>query len=1160
MKLGPHGSSTRNPPKNGGGFVVRPARDAIAAAVLVFLSSAVCILIIDHFGRESLLALLRGDLLRYANAAAGLVDGDKHEELVLRGQGSYPHCPLYMEMIDPLVAMHRRVPEIAYMYSFVVRGGKLYFVLDTATQAERLGFHRKMDASGLMQAYHSDSPAEDAREIAAVRNGNSYVAVAPVRDSYGSFITGLAPIYDSSGKPVGSMGVDLDVTQIYQRLARNRAAMWIGLGAAAVAAALIGMLVWRIRFRALRAERERAGAQAARRVAEVEQALLIEALGEVVYHFDLERDEVVYSGRCEALLGLKPAEMDRNMEQWLAAIHPEDRERVKEVFQAAKSAREIFAVEYRVLRSDGECAWVSDRAVFTVDSTGAPSAMEGVMLNVTQRRNSDERFRVIFEASTEPHMLVDADGVVDCNRATVEMLGYRDKSDIVRQPLSKFWPEFQADGRTTIEHAKELHEATIANGVHRREVLKRTAAGQLVPVEVSSTYVTIGGRKVMLIVWHDLREIKRAQDQLALSEMKYRELVEGLELIVFQTDVEGRWVFLNPAWERETGYTIAEAIGTTYETFVLPEDQAMVAEVRRQKLSGEAEYSCIAFRLVSKDGGVLWLEGDCRAKRDVSGAITGTMGTLADVTKRRQAERDLIATKEAAEAANRAKSEFLAVMSHEIRTPLNGVLGFSNLLQHTRLDDTQQEYLRTISGCGDALLVIIDDILDFSRMESGRFELELRSFDLRECVEHVLDVHATRAFARNLELVSEFGEDVPAVVAGDSGRLRQILSNLVSNAVKFTQTGEIVIHCCLAWLQGTDVTVEFSVRDTGIGIDHEKLDSLFEPFVQADSSMSRRYGGAGLGLAICKRLVRAMNGQISVTSEPGLGTKFVFTIRLKRENVSANPGATRHLAGRRVLIAEPSGALRTSMIGQLAEHGVEAIGCPDLDAVTAAAEFHKPIDLILVDSNFSGASSAVASVASESNVPIILLVPLGVPASELPPNLPNAWRRLPKPIHSAALLAAMESVFTSDHGAAPFPTAAAGPRHELESGPNPQTTRILVVEDNLVNQKLIKRMLGNLGYEADVLDGGLECLEECARERVDLILMDIQMPGMDGFEATARLRAQGDKAWIVALTAHVMAEDRERCMAAGMNDFLPKPVRLDALKAVLAKFAASFKS
>ena len=1136
--------------RNGGrAGVVHPLRDALGTMLLVFLASAICILVIDHFARESQVELVRGDLLRYANAAAGLVDGDKHKLLVTPGQ---EHSPLYREVIEPLVRLHMRVPDIAYLYSFVERDGKLYFVLDTATQADRLRFKREMTASGVMEPYESDLPAEDAREAAAVRNGYAYVSSMPVRDDFGAFLTGLAPIHDSAGRAVGSIGVDLDVTQLYQRLERNRFAMWSGLCAAFFAALIMGAIVWTFRCRAQRLEMERLGAIAARHHAEAEQALLVEALGEVVYHFDIVHDSIVYTGQCEALLGLKPSEMDRTLAQWLATLHPDDAGRVKAAYEQAKADRDIFAAEYRVRRRDGDYAWVSDRGVFTFDAEGKAISLEGVVLNITQRRLSDERFRVIFEASTDPHMLVDAEGVVDCNQATVEMLGYRSKSEIVRQPLEKFGPEYQADGRLTSEHQKEVLSALAEQRVHRREALKLGADGELIPIEASSTYVTIGGKKVMLVIWHDLRRIKRAQSELAASEARYRELVEGLDRIVFQTDLSGAIVFLNPAWERITGVPVPESVGRHFAEFVLPEDLLPVAEAHRRKMAGDAGPSALSFRVRIRDGGILWLEGACLAKCDAAGAIIGSTGTLADVTTRRQAEKDLIAAKESAEAANRAKSEFLAVMSHEIRTPLNGVLGFSSLLLHTRLDETQQEYLRTIAGCGDALLTIIDDILDFSRMESGKLELEERVFDLRECAENVLEMHATRAFAKKIELVSDFDEDVPLAVVGDSGRLRQVLSNLVGNAVKFTQSGEVVVFCRLAWLESGSATVEFQVADTGIGIERDKLEHLFEPFVQADSSMSRRYGGAGLGLAICRRLVQAMNGAISVTSEPGIGTKFTFRIRLKR--LAAAPRPPKRFGGRHVLVAESNEVLRSVLVKQLGELGVEATGCGGLAEVRSALEGDRRLDLMLIDSNLDGVFEEASDLAAQLSVPVVPLVPLGVPASELPASQPNEWRRLPKPVRAEALRAVLDSVFSNEFPSV-HPVSQSLETEAPAASPDPACTKILIVEDNIVNQKLVRRMLSNLGYEPEVASGGEECLQACGRQTFDFILMDIQMPGMDGFEATRRLRQSGSPAWIVALTAHVMKEDRDRCLAAGMNDFLAKPIRFDALKAALARGA-----
>jgi PAS domain S-box-containing protein len=1132
-----------------------PVRDAVVVALLVFISSASCIFIVDFFATRSQLELVRSDLLRYANSAAALVDGDKHKLLTRSEQGT---SPLYLSLIDPLVQMHRRVPEIAYLYSFVVRNGRLYFVLDTATQANRLGFRRKMEASGVMEPYSSESPAEDAREAAAVLNGNSYVSPAPIKDEYGVFITGLAPIYDSMGVPVGAIGVDLDITELAHRMEFGRMAAWAGIGLAGFGALCVGLTIWRIRSRSLRAELEREGAQAAKRMAEAEQARLIEALGEVVYHQDFAADQITYSGGCERLLGAEAGDMKRNGASWRSAIHPDDLERVQWAFEQAKRSHDLFVAEYRHRHASGEYVWVSDRGVMTFDAAGNPIAMDGVMLNVTQRRLSDERFRVIFENSTEPHLLVDDRGIIDCNRALLEMLGYGDKGELVRKPLDILGPPVFGE-LSPFEQACQLAETPATSGVHRFETVKRHSSGELIPVEMACTFVTLGGRRVLLILLHDLRSMKRAQHELAQSESRYRELVENFELIVFQSDLEGDITYVNPAWERITGFSMQETEGKQLIGFVHTDNADELAEILKRDMSGDAESFRIAFRFLCKSGGLIWLEGYVRARRNESSEVIGLSGMLVDVTERKLAEKELISAKEAAEAANRAKSEFLAVMSHEIRTPLNGVLGFSNLLLHSRLDATQQEYLRTIAGCGDALLAIIDDILDFSRMESGHLELDVHPFALRECVESVLDMHATRAFAKNLELIAHFEDGVPQAVIGDSGRLRQVLSNLVGNAVKFTQFGEIFVTCRTVWLGRSDITIEFVVRDSGIGIAPEKVSRLFEPFVQADSSMSRRYGGAGLGLAISRRLVNAMGGKITVESTVGAGTAFTFSVRLQRDSSTSEEEAKPPVfPGKRILVAEPNDVFRRALERELAGLQIETIGCGDLETVKSSADFERSPDLVILDSSFAGAAAAVAEMAARRNIPVLVLVPVGTLLSDQPESMSGEWRRITKPLHFGALCEVLGTLF---HGEAPARRSQAripgdAFRASASRLPDPKTTRILVVEDNPVNQKLIRRMLAQLGYEAEVADGGESCIEACGREPFDLIFMDIQMPAMDGFETTERLREVGDRAWIVALTAHVLGEDRDRCLACGMDEFLSKPIRTEDLRGVLERLAA----
>lgn len=1124
-------------------FFVRPVRDGVFAGLIVLFSSAISLLVVDHLAQKSQMEIMRRDLLGFASAAAGLVAGDLHQQLEHPEQTG---GELYQQVINPLVEMHRRVPQLAYVYSFVVRDGRLFFILDTATQADRLGFEREMTPSAVMDVYESADPEDDARLIEALEAGDLYASPNLVSDPFGTFLSGFAPIYNSQGKAVGGVGVDLDVTRVVRRMEQCRLATTGGLVVAFFVSLAVGVLVWSIRARVLRAEQDRWYALEERQSARIAQSLLVEALGEVVYRHDLTSDMITYTGRCERVFGKDCGGMRQTTGEWLDSLHPDDRPAVAEAFEAAKRERAIFEMEYRVRRADGSFTWVSDRGVLTFDDTGAAVAMDGVMLDVTRRRQSDERFRVIFEGSTEPHLLVDSNRVVDCNAAAAAMIG-RGKAAIIGEPLEVFWPEIAVTGLSA--------DSAEDGGMHRMEVVKEWQEGERVPVEVTATNVTVRGAEMQLVSWHDLRKIKRAQAELALSESKYRELVESVDLIVFQLDREGRLEFLNSAWPRLMGWSIEEALGRHYQEFIAAEDVAQVAMLRQSELDGVVESQPIAFRMHSRNGGIRWMSGHCRVRRDADGEIVGTTGTLADVTARKTAESELIAAKEAAEAANRAKSEFLAVMSHEIRTPLNGVLGFANLLSHTRLDATQQEYLRTIAGCGDALLTLIDDILDFSRMESGSFELDAHPFDLRECVEHVLEVHATRAYAKRLELVSEFDGEVPTAVVGDLARLRQVLSNLVGNAVKFTERGEVEVRTRLAWVDQGQVSVEMSVRDTGIGIEREKLPKLFRPFVQADSSMSRRFGGAGLGLAICRRLVVAMGGDISVRSELGRGSTFTFTISLRR-NLEAPAVTEPDFGGARVLLAEANGAMLSAVERLLRRWKLEVVPCCTSEEVRAALDAGGSFALSIVDGTLAREKElqSLAELFGARNVPVLLVVPIGVPASESLPALPAEWRRIAKPLRTEVLRSTLESLFHSADvkTEAMDEPVAVSPNAGL---PHPDEVRILVVEDNQVNRKLVRRMLSSLGYRSEVAPNGNVALEMCAQEPFDFVLMDLQMPEMDGFETTQMLRERGSDAWIVALTAHVLAEDRERCIATGMDDFLSKPVRSADLVACLSRFA-----
>ncbi len=881
------------------------------------------------------------------------------------------------------------------------------------------------------------------------------------------------------------------------------------------------------------------------------QNKLIDALGDVVYHHDVTTGVLGYVGDTEVLCGRTISEMGTTQDEWIEMIHPADRDRVLACFAQAKAKRSNWGAEYRIRSSRGALyRWVLDRGALTFDAEGELTSVDGVCTGIEDRKRSEERFRSIFDDSRDPHFIVDSRLVLECNDAAVRMLGVADKMDLIGSDFRRFWPERQPDGRRTGEVAEQSAEAARSGRASRVILTKLNARGETFIVEVSTSMMARGGEsEAMLVVWRDLREVEAARSKLSSSEARHRHLVESLHQIVYQTDSDGNWTYLNEAWERVTGFEVSTSLGENFSHFVAADDLPKLQEVRARELAGESETSRFEMRLRSHNGRFRTVEGSCRALLDEAGQIVGTTGILTDETERLRVQRDLEAAKEAAESANRAKGEFLAVMSHEIRTPLNGVLGFASLLRQTQLSETQDEYLRTISSCGDSLLTLIDDILDFSRLESGHFEIERRPLQLRECVEDVLDVHAHRANDKGIDVVGSLASDLPAEILGDVTRLRQVLSNLIGNAVKFTDEGHVVVKGGLRERDGAKVTLAFRVEDTGPGIPPEQAGKLFRPFVQADASMSRRYGGTGLGLAICRRLVEAMGGKIAILRSSDGGTVIEFSI-VAVESSPAPPQP--RWPGRRVLVIDRCEVSRNELVEKLTQAEVVAVGCPTTRSALSWISGSSGIDLVLLSSatdTFEGRDGglAVAKLAAETGIPVLVALPSNGSGSEIAADLPGERARIAKPVHLAALWRSLERIF-SDVAPSDERTPV------VQSGSEPESARplsVLLVEDNPVNRKLMLRMLSLLGYAADHAVDGEACLLRCEERPYDVILMDVQLPGMDGIEATKRLRARKFPGQIVALTAHAMPEDRERCLGAGMNDYLTKPLQMERLRETL---------
>lgn len=624
-------------------------------------------------------------------------------------------------------------------------------------------------------------------------------------------------------------------------------------------------------------------------------------------------------------------------------------------------------------------------------------------------------YKMLFDNSPSGIIIENSNGnIIDCNNALCDIFGYT-KSEFVNMNVKSLVPKAFYD--EVDENIRKILSGLILD--HIVTNIKKDGSYCFLSLRESKILLPDGKYGILAIV-NDITKRREIEIALRQSEEKYRSLVENITEIIFSVGLDGKLTYISPLIKEFAGYEVEEMIGTPFTDYIHPDDLEGLVESFQKSISGIIEP--YEFRAFDKNGKIKHLRSSSKLQFENDNPI-GLHGVLIDITQQIIFQEELKKAKEEAESAVKIKSQFLATISHEIRTPMNGVIGMTNLLLHTNLNEEQKEYLETVKSSGEILLSLINDILDFSKIESGKLKLENQPCNIRKCLDDSVNYFKTLAKEKKLEINTFVDNDVPEYFISDQSRIKQILSNLISNAIKYTESGEISISVKQLSETNNVIELQFSVKDTGIGISKDSISQLFQPFTQLDSSTTRKYGGTGLGLIICKHIVEMMKGKIKVDSKLGKGSNFIFTIIGKKENKN------------------------------------------------------HPLDFVKKPLNFNL-------------------------AKEIPLN-------------------------------------------------------ILLVEDNLINQKVTVRLLKKFGYIIEVTANGAEAIEAVKKKHYDIIFMDIQMPVLDGLEATKKILKMFPKdkcPVIIAMTAAVMKGDKEKCLNAGMKDYIPKPVLPEVVQNALEKW------
>ncbi len=851
----------------------------------------------------------------------------------------------------------------------------------------------------------------------------------------------------------------------------------------------------------------------------------------------------------------------------LVFAHPDDRAIARENAIKMLKGERSSPYEYRIITKDGKARWITETVIST--QYKGRRATLGNFIDITEQKKvkealqqSERKYRDLVEGMSEGLASMDVNRMVTfVNSKLCQMLEYEPEEIIGKHAFQLF----------DSENLKILKRELARRPKSTRsqyEISWTAKSGMQVPTFMSATPILDAGGiyRGSYTTVLDFRERKQMEKALRESEAKYRILFENAGEAITVTQ-EGILKFVNPKLIEISGYSKEELLSKPFVEFIHRGDQKMVVERHLRRLEGEVFPNVYPTRIIDKDGNTKWVE--LNVASIIWEGKPATLNFINDITERKQSEKALKKAKEEAEAATKAKSSFLASMSHEIRTPMNGIIGMTELALATNLSVEQQEYLEMVKSSADLLLEIINNILDFSKMEAKGLELEEIDFDLLDLVEKTAANLALEAHNKNLEFLYDINPELQSRLRGDPLRLRQILVNLLKNAIKFTDKGEVILKVEeMESRQEDKLKLHFSIKDTGIGIPADKQSKIFETFTQLDGSTTRKYGGTGLGLSISKELVELMGGEIWVESTVGIGSAFHFTalFSIQDEHKSVSALKEINLNGMRALIVDDNRTNRLILHRLLLSWDMNPVmvesGKECLQELERLEETDEEYQFLLLDCNMPEMDGfdVVERLRGRNGCENLTIMMLS--SSDYNRNKQRCAELgissyLLKPVRPSALMDAIMDVLSR----AGKKTA---PKKHLEAAKEGKTReglpelKILVAEDNIVNRKLDIRLLEKLGQQVVVAENGLEVLNALNKGEYDLILMDIQMPEMDGIEATKRIREMesGDKHIpIIALTAHAMKGDRERFLDAGMDDYLSKPLHSDQLYEVIRRYS-----